>query len=138
MPTWAAIAAAVRWLAPVSMATSTPMALRRDTAAAASGLRVSATASTADRRTVRRYVEAAVAAGLDRKRGVDRLTDELVGMVVGYGATAWTRRHGESSDVVAARRTKIEVWLDDYVPVVKIGELLTREGVTVAERTSAT
>jgi len=32
-----------------------------------------------DRKTVRRYVDAAVAAGLDREGGVEQLTDELIG-----------------------------------------------------------
>src|SRR6266568_4679315 len=46
MPTLAAIAAAVVWLSPVSMATSRPMACSRATCSAAPGLSVSATAST--------------------------------------------------------------------------------------------
>ncbi len=35
-----------------------------------------------DRKTVRRYVDAAVAAGLDREGGVEQLNDELIGAVV--------------------------------------------------------
>ena len=46
MPTWEAIAAAVRRLSPVIMATSRPIATRSATAAAAPPLSVSATAST--------------------------------------------------------------------------------------------
>jgi hypothetical protein len=35
-----------------------------------------------DRKTVRRYVGAAVAAGLDREGGGEQLTDELIGAVM--------------------------------------------------------
>ena len=46
------------------------------------GLRVVATQAGVDRKTARRYVEAAVAAGLDRAGGVDQLDDALIGAVV--------------------------------------------------------
>ena len=46
------------------------------------GLRVVAARAGVDRKTARSYVEAAVAAGLDREGGVDQLSDELIGAVV--------------------------------------------------------
>ena len=46
------------------------------------GMRVVATQAGVDRKTARRYVEAAVAAGLDRAGGVDQLDDALIGAVV--------------------------------------------------------
>ena len=62
-----------------------------------SGLRMVAAQAGVDRKTARRYVDAAVAAGLDRECGVEQLSDELIGEVVaavrpdrpqGYGS-AW-------------------------------------------------
>src|SRR3954469_25213051 len=49
---------------------------------AGSGLRTVAAQAGVDRKTARRHVGAAEAAGLDRECGVDKLTDELVGAVV--------------------------------------------------------
>ena len=46
------------------------------------GFRRVASLAGVDRKTVRRYVTAAVAAGLDREGGVEQLTDELIGQVV--------------------------------------------------------
>ena len=46
------------------------------------GLRTAAERAGVDRKTARRYVEAAVAAGLTREGGEAQLTDELVGAVV--------------------------------------------------------
>ncbi|GAB7007779.1 hypothetical protein JCM18899A_52550 [Nocardioides sp. AN3] len=46
------------------------------------GLRKVAERARVDRKTARRYVEAAQAAGLVRDDGTDAVTDELVGLVV--------------------------------------------------------
>jgi hypothetical protein len=46
------------------------------------GLRTAGQRAGVDRKTARRYVEAAVAAGLVRDGGEDQLTDELLGAVV--------------------------------------------------------
>src|SRR5262252_4341456 len=48
---------------------------------AGAGLRTAAAQAGVDRKTARRYVEAAVAAGLSRDGGAGQLTDELVGQV---------------------------------------------------------
>jgi hypothetical protein len=48
---------------------------------AGAGLRTVAAQAGVDRKTARRYVEAAVAAGLARDGGAGQLTDELVGQV---------------------------------------------------------
>ena len=47
---------------------------------AGAGLRTVAAQAGVDRKTARRYVEAAVAAGLARDGGAGQLTDELVGL----------------------------------------------------------
>ena len=100
------------------------------------GLRVVATQAGVDRKTARRYVEAAVAAGLDRAGGVDQLDDALIGTVVTRGpprpparpwATAW--------DVLCTNHVQIERWIDKGLTVVKIGDVLARQGVLVPHRT---
>ena len=48
---------------------------------AGAGLRKVAEQAGVDRKTARRYVDAAVAAGLDRDGGPGQLSDELVGQV---------------------------------------------------------
>ncbi len=47
-----------------------------------SGYRTAAAQAGVDRKTARRYVDAAVAAGLDRDCGIGQLSDELIGAVV--------------------------------------------------------
>jgi transposase len=88
-----------------------------------------------DRKTIRRYVEAAQAAGVVREGGEQQLTDELLGAVVEAVRPARPRGHGEAWERCQAERDRIKAWLDDGVPVVKIGELLARRGVVVPERT---
>jgi transposase len=88
-----------------------------------------------DRKTVRRYVQAAVAAGLVRDGGEAQLTDELVGAVVEAVRPARPRGRGAAWERCAAERDRIKAWLDDDVPVVKIVDLLARRGVVVPERT---
>ncbi|MGH2668050.1 MAG: IS21 family transposase, partial [bacterium] len=63
------------------------------------GLHAVARLSQADRKTVRRYVGAAVAAGLQRGDGEDKLTDEFLGAVV--EAVKAGRPPGEHGEVWA-------------------------------------
>ena len=51
-----------------------------------------------DRKTARRYVAAAEAAGLSRDAGSEGLTDELVGLVVEKVRPARPNGHGQSWD----------------------------------------
>ena len=51
-----------------------------------------------DRKTARRYVDAAVAAGLDRECGVEQLSDELIGAVVTAVRPDCPRGHGATTD----------------------------------------
>ena len=88
-----------------------------------------------DRKTSRRYVEAAVAAGLSRGGGEEQLTDELIGQVVSVVRPVRRDGHGQGWAELEARREQIAGWADGGVPVVKIGILLGRHGVVVAERT---
>ena len=88
-----------------------------------------------DRKTSRRYVTAAVAAGLSRDGGEDQLTDELIGQVVSVVRPVRPDGHGQGWAELEGRQEEIAVWVEGGVPVVKIGILLARQGVVVAERT---
>ena len=88
-----------------------------------------------DRKTGRRYVTAAVAAGLLRDGGEGQLTDELIGQVVSVVRPVRPDGHGQGWAELEARREQIVKWVEGDVPVVKIGILLARQGVMVAERT---
>ena len=88
-----------------------------------------------DRKTSRRYVTAAVAAGLSREGGEGQLTDELIGQVVSVVRPVRPDGHGQGWAQLEARQEEITAWVKAEVPVVKIGILLGRQGVVVAERT---
>src|SRR6266536_1830170 len=88
-----------------------------------------------DRKTSKRYVTAAVAAGLSREGGEEQLTDELVGQVVSVVRPVRPDGHGQGWAELEARHEQIAGWADGGVPVVKIGILLGRHGVVAAERT---
>jgi len=99
------------------------------------GLRTVAAQAGVDRKTARRYVVAAAAAGLDRDCGVDQLSDELIGAVV--AAVRPDRPQGYSSawEALCANHDRINDWVNDGLTVVKIGDLLARQGVIVPQRT---
>lgn len=99
------------------------------------GLRAVARLSRVDRKTVRRYVDAAVEAGVTADGGVEQLTDLTLGRVVEIVRPHRTDGHGEAWATLAGRRAKLEGWVTAGVAGVKICELLARDGVVVAERT---
>jgi hypothetical protein len=99
------------------------------------GLRVVATQAGVDRKTARRYVEAAVAEGLDRAGGVDQLDDALIGAVVTVVRPDRPQGHGQVWEVLCTNHVQIEKWVDKGLTVVKIGDLLARQGVIVPQRT---
>ncbi len=89
-----------------------------------------------DRKTVRRYVDAAVELGLDRDGGDDQLTDVLIGLVVEKVRPHRTDGRGQARRLLDEHRDQLLQWLDtDGLTVVKAGELLERKGVVVPERT---
>lgn len=89
-----------------------------------------------DRKTVRRYVEAAEDLGLDPAGGEDQLTDEFIGGVVERVRPHRTDGHGEGWRLLDAHRDQLKTWLDDdELTVVKAHELLERQGVMVPQRT---
>ena len=73
-----------------------------------------------DRKTGKRYVTAAVAAGLLRDGGEGQLTDELIGQVVSVVRPVRPDGHGQGWAELEARREQIAKWVEGGVPVVKI------------------
>jgi transposase len=99
------------------------------------GLRRVAERAGVDRKTARRYVEAAVSAGLARDGGEGQLSDELLGVVAGVVRPVRAGGHGSAWDALEAWHAQIKDWVDDDLTVVKIGVLLERQGVRVPYRT---
>jgi len=104
------------------------------------GLRRVAERAGVDRKTARRYVEAAQAAGLVREAGVESVTDELVGAVVDAVRPARPNGHGASWELLLGHEEQIRGWVEggngeDPLSIVKIEELLARQGVRVPYRT---
>ena len=104
------------------------------------GLRRVAERAGVDRKTARRYVAAAEAEGLCREAGVEALTDGLVGAVVAAVRPARPNGHGSSWGLPLAREEQITKWVvggkgQDPLSVVKIEELLVRQGCVVPYRT---
>lgn len=89
-----------------------------------------------DRKTVRRYVAAAEAAGLRRDGGEGQLGDEFVGAVVEAVRPHRSDGHGDGWRLLVAHHDQIHGWLkDDGLTVVKVHDLLVRRGVVVPQRT---
>ena len=104
------------------------------------GLRKVAERAGVDRKTARRYVEAAQAAGLSRDAGAGPVTDELVGAVVEAVRPARPNGHGASWELLLGHEDQIRAWVAggggcEVLSIVKIEELLTRQGVRVPYRT---
>jgi transposase len=100
-----------------------------------SGLRTVAARAGVDRKTARRYVDAAVAAGLNRDCGVEQLSDELIGAVVTAVRPDRPQGHGQAWEALCTNHDRISTWVKDGLTVVKIGDLLARHGVIVPQRT---
>jgi hypothetical protein len=99
------------------------------------GLRRVAEQAGVDRKTARRYVEAAQAAGLVREAGVDQLSDELLGEVVERVRPTRPGGRGAAWEVLETQHAVISGWVAEGLSVVKIGVKLERLGVVVPYRT---
>lgn len=88
-----------------------------------------------DRKTVRRYVEAAVAAGMDPGGGVEQLTDGLIGVVCASVRPARPGGHGVAWEALVPHEEQIRKWVKQDLRLTKIAELLARRGVAVPYRT---
>ena len=88
-----------------------------------------------DRKTARRYVEAAEVAGLLRGGGEGQLSDELIGAVVAAVRPARQSGHGQSWDRLVAQEIQIRDWIKDDLQLTNIHGKLARLGVHVPYRT---
>jgi transposase len=102
---------------------------------AGAGLRTVAARAGVDRKTARRYVQAAEAAGVVRDGGWGQVSDDVVGVVVAAVRPARPAGHGSAWELLAAEREQIAKWVAQGLTVVKIGTLLGRRGVVVPYRT---
>ena len=88
-----------------------------------------------DRKTVRRYVEAAQAAGLTRDgRRRAQLMTGWSARCVGWSARSPGRARA-AWEALCAREEQIRAWVRGGLTIVKIGGLLARRGVVVPYRT---
>lgn len=105
------------------------------------GLRTVAERAGVDRKTARRYVAAAQAAGLQRDAGFAAVDDDLVAQVVSGVRPARPSGHGAAWDALEAHEEQIRAWVAGEGPdgkplsVVKVHELLARRGCVVPYRT---
>ena len=100
------------------------------------GLRSIERLSSVDRKTVRRYLEAAGACGVVRDEGEARITDELIGQICEQVRPHRPDGHGLAGEVIKANNNQLKAWLiGDKLTVKKAHELLERRGVVVPERT---
>ena len=99
------------------------------------GLRTVAAQAGVDRKTARRYVQAAEAAGVVRDGGWAQVTDEVIGAVVAAVRPVRPEGHGEAWRLLQVQQQQITEWVGRGLTVVKISDLLGRRGVAVPYRT---
>ena len=95
---------------------------------AGEGFRSMERLSQVDRKTVRRYVDAAERLGLVRDGGEDQLTDVFIGLVVEAVRPHRSDGHGEAWRLLVAHHDADRGWVEDDLTGVKIHELLERRG----------
>ncbi len=104
------------------------------------GLRKVAERAGVDRKTARRYVQAAQVAGLSRDARFGAVDDELVAAVVAAVRPARPAGHGAAWETLLTREEQIRAWVKggkgrEPLSIVKIEELLARSGCVVPYRT---
>lgn len=102
---------------------------------AGDGLRLAGERAGVDRKTARRYVEAAVGAGLVRDGGAGQLSDGLIGVVAGAVRPVRAGGHGRSWEVLLGQEEAIGKWVDAGLALTNIEGKLARLGVVVPYRT---
>ncbi|MBO0879150.1 MAG: IS21 family transposase [Mycobacterium sp.] len=88
-----------------------------------------------DRKTVRRYIEAALALGVVRDGGVEQLTDELIGQVINAVRPERVGGHGQAWDRLLLVEDEIQAWVKDGLQLTNVHGKLERQGVLVPYRT---
>lgn len=102
------------------------------------GLRTAGERAGVDRKTARRHVDAAVAAGVVRDGGVAQLSDELIGAVAAAVRPVRRAGHGQAWEALVVEETRIQDWIvrdSDRLQLTNIHGKLTRCGVEVPYRT---
>jgi transposase len=100
------------------------------------GLRAIERLAGIDRKTVRRYVAAAVEAGVGQGGGDDQLSDVVLAVVTEAVRPHRHSGHGASWRVLEAQADQIRAWIEEEdLTVAKVGVLLARRGVVVPQRT---
>ena len=91
--------------------------------------------SMVDRKTVKRYVAAGVDCGLVRDGDDFQLTDELIGQMCERVRSHRPDGHGAGWKILRAHHDQLKGWLvDEHLTVVKVHELLGRQGIEVPQR----
>ena len=98
-------------------------------------LRAVSTLAGVDRKTVRRYVEAARDAGVSPECGVGQLSDELLATVIATVRPDRPRGFGAARESLGPHREQIAAWLAQDLTLAKVHVLLGRRGVVVPYRT---
>jgi transposase len=88
-----------------------------------------------DRKTVRRYIEAATALGVTRDGGPGQLTDELIGQVINAVRPERSEGHGQAWDRLLPVEEDIRGWVTDGLQLTNVHGKLERRGVVVPYRT---
>jgi hypothetical protein len=99
------------------------------------GYRSIARLTAVDRKTVRRYVQVALVAGMKEDGGVEQLDDGLLGVVVGMVRPARPDGHGAAWEALVPHEELIRKWVKQDLTLTKILELLGRRRVAVPYRT---
>jgi transposase len=99
------------------------------------GLRPIAERAGVDRKTARRYIDAAVELGVVRECGLEQLSDELVGAVINLVRPERSQGHGAAWDRLLSVEDEIRRWVKDGLQLTNIHGKLERRGVAVPYRT---
>src|SRR6476469_6131715 len=99
------------------------------------GLRPIAERAGVDRKTARRYIEAAVELGVGRECGLEQLTDELIGAVINAVRPERSQGHGAAWERLLAVEDEIAGWIGEELQLANVHGKLERRGVAVPYRT---
>jgi transposase len=99
------------------------------------GLRPIAERAGVDRKTARRYIDAAIELGVARECGQQQLSDELIGAVINAVRPERSTGHGQAWDRLLAVEADIRQWVEDGVQLTNVHGKLERQGVAVPYRT---
>ena len=88
-----------------------------------------------DRKTARRYIDAAVELGVSRDGGLEQLTDELIGAVINVVRPERSQGRGAAWDRLLTVQDDITGWVGEELQLTNIHGKLQRRGVAVPYRT---